>query len=54
MGHRCLIEGELRAGRLVAPFDRPVATGRALVMRLRQPVRAPLARLAAALRESRL
>lgn len=54
IGHRCLIERELREGRLVAPLGHPVATGKALIMQLRQPVREPLARLAAALRESRL
>lgn len=54
IGHRCLIERDLREGRLVAPFGRPVATGKALIMQLRQPLREPLARLAAALRESRL
>ncbi|CUH65934.1 Gcv operon activator [Thalassovita gelatinovora] len=54
MGHQCLIEQDLKAGRLVSPFPQAVPTGKALVLTARKPVRPPLARLIAALSESRL
>lgn len=50
MGHESLIAPLLKAGRLVAPFKRPVATGLALSLEMRQPVRDPLARFVSALK----
>lgn len=49
MGHEALIQPLLKAGRLVAPFKAPVATGHNLVAMMRQPVRDPLAQFVEAL-----
>lgn len=47
MGHRSLVQAALDDGSLVAPFDLPVATGKALVLEhpAHDPARADLARV---------